>query len=186
MKNFIEIDFIRESICDELIDFFKSRPDKFSAHFRRGEQDCQIDESVKSGLEIAINPFSIELKEYLIDLQKCLNNYIKKYPYSNGYSAFTIKENIKIQYYKPGQGFLKFHTERGGPYEPISARHLVFMTYLNTIEDGGGTEFYHQNYITSAEKGKTVIWPADWTHTHRGIISKNEEKYIITGWYSFV
>jgi len=26
------------------------------------------------------------------------------------------------------------------------------------------------------------MWPAEWTHTHRGIISTNKEKYIATGW----
>jgi hypothetical protein len=60
------------------------------------------------------------------------------------------------------------------------------MTYLNTVKDGGGTEFFHQKLTTSAEQGKTLIWPADWTHTHRGITSPTEEKYIITGWYSFI
>jgi len=32
----------------------------------------------------------------------------------------------------------------------------------------------------------TVIWPADFTHTHRGIVSKTQEKYIATGWYNLV
>ena len=36
-----------------------------------------------------------------------------------------------------------------------------------------------------AKKGLTLIWPATWTHTHRGIVSNDKEKYIVTGWYSF-
>ena len=58
------------------------------------------------------------------------------------------------------------------------------MTYLNNVKDGG-TQFLYQNYTTEAIKGKTVIWPTAWTHTHRGKISTTEEKYIITGWYDF-
>jgi len=34
-------------------------------------------------------------------------------------------------------------------------------------------------------KGLTLIWPADWTHHHRGVVSPTQEKYIITGWFSF-
>ena len=34
------------------------------------------------------------------------------------------------------------------------------------------------------EKGLTLIWPADWTFTHRGIPSP-QEQYIVTGWLSF-
>ena len=34
-------------------------------------------------------------------------------------------------------------------------------------------------------KGLTLIWLAGWTHTHRGVVNYVDEKYIITGWYSF-
>ena len=62
--------------------------------------------------------------------------------------------------------------------------NLVFMTYLNDVEDGG-TQFKYQNLITPAKKGLTLIWPTDFTHTHRGVISQTKEKYIVTGWYSY-
>ena len=35
------------------------------------------------------------------------------------------------------------------------------------------------------EKGKTLIWPAEWTHAHTGSILKSGKKYIITGWMHF-
>ena len=59
------------------------------------------------------------------------------------------------------------------------------MTYLNDISDRGGTAFFHQKLEVQPEKGLTLIWPADWTHTHRGVVSMTEEKYIITGWCVF-
>jgi hypothetical protein len=59
------------------------------------------------------------------------------------------------------------------------------MTYLNDVHDGGETEFLHQKVIVPARKGLTLIWPADWTHVHRGIVSPTEEKYIIGGWFNF-
>ena len=81
------------------------------------------------------------------------------------------------------RAYPKEHCERN---ERGNNRHLVFMTYLNDVEDKGETEFVLQNLKVKAEKGKTVIWPSDWTHTHRGIISPTQEKYIVTGWFSFV
>jgi hypothetical protein len=59
------------------------------------------------------------------------------------------------------------------------------MTYLNNIKKGGETEFFYQNLKVKPEKGLTLIWPADWTFTHRGIPSPKEIKYITTGWYSY-
>ena len=38
----------------------------------------------------------------------------------------------------------------------------------------------------AAEKGKTVIWPAEWTHTHRGRVDHKLEKTIITGWIDLI
>jgi hypothetical protein len=83
----------------------------------------------------------------------------------------------------PGEGFYEWHCERGG--YPASHRVLVYMTYLNDVENGG-TEFKFQKIKIDAKKGLTLIWPSDFTHTHRGIISNEEEKYIITGWFSFI
>ena len=57
------------------------------------------------------------------------------------------------------------------------------MTYLNTVKNGG-TEFYYQKLKVDAVKGLTLIWPSDWTHTHKGVISKKQKKYILTGWVS--
>ena len=59
------------------------------------------------------------------------------------------------------------------------------MTYLNDVKDGG-TEFKFQKITTEAKKGLTLLWPSDFTHTHRGQITHNSEKYIVTGWLSYV
>jgi hypothetical protein len=50
----------------------------------------------------------------------------------------------------------------------------------------GGTEFLHQELIVQPVKGKSLIWPVDWTHTHRGIPSPTQDKYILTGWFEFL
>lgn len=57
------------------------------------------------------------------------------------------------------------------------------MLYLNNVPDGG-TEFKYQNIILKAKKGDLVIWPAEFTHLHKGVISKTKEKYIATGWFN--
>ena len=58
------------------------------------------------------------------------------------------------------------------------------MTYLNDVPDGG-TQFKNYNLTVKAKKGKTVLWPSDFTHTHKSEISKKYSKYIVTGWMHF-
>ena len=60
------------------------------------------------------------------------------------------------------------------------------MTYLNDVSDHGETEWFHQKLKVKPKKGLTVIWPADWTFTHRGISSPTQRKIIVTGWFSYV
>ena len=62
-------------------------------------------------------------------------------------------------------------------------RVMVWMIYLNTVTQDGGTYFTNYDKKINAVQGRLVIWPAYWTHTHRGIISEKETKYIATGWF---
>lgn len=48
------------------------------------------------------------------------------------------------------------------------------MTYLNDVNDGGGTHFTYQNETINARKGRTLIWPTDFTHSHHGVVSETE------------
>ena len=66
-----------------------------------------------------------------------------------------------------------------------SPRILAWMFYLNTVTDKGGTHFTNWDFTTDAVEGRLVIWPAYWTHTHHGVMSETQTKYIATGWYDF-
>ena len=59
------------------------------------------------------------------------------------------------------------------------------MFYLNNVYDEGYTEFPNQEKKFQPREGDCLIWPAYFTHTHKGIVSKTETKYIVTGWFSY-
>ena len=69
--------------------------------------------------------------------------------------------------------------------EGMGKRILAWMIYLNDVTDGGHTAFPTQNKKFQPRRGDVLIWPAYFTHPHRGIVSKTQTKYIITGWYNF-
>ena len=60
------------------------------------------------------------------------------------------------------------------------------MTYLNDVTDGGETEWAYQDTKIKPKKGLSVIWPSEFTHMHRGVPSKTQEKYIVTGWFNLI
>ena len=67
----------------------------------------------------------------------------------------------------------------------ISQRVLAWMIYLNNVTDGGYTEFPDQRKKFQPRVGDILIWPAYFTHPHRGIVSNTQTKYIATGWFNF-
>lgn len=184
VTDFIQTWHIPEYICDELLKFYQINPDLRNKGLVNGGDDWA---DAKKSMDIAICPtnFNKPFKEYRFFLQKCLEEYIQIYPKVNNLCAFNICEPYNIQHYEKGEGFKREHFERDG-YDNISLKRcLVFMTYLNDL-DAGGTTFPYQKRTLKAQKGKTVLFPADWTHTHVGQISQTQEKTIVTGWYSYV
>ncbi len=179
--NFIEEYQINDKAVDELIDYWNNN----KANAENGTVgNNRVDKKFKKSLEVMITPKNLTNFLYRDELLKCLKQYVSKYKFADDVEFYGIDHNTKIQYYDKGWGFYKWHAENdGSPY--VIQRHLVFSTYLNNVENGG-TEFLYQDCVTEAKKGSTIIFPAGWTHTHRGQISQNQEKYIITGWFNFL
>ena len=167
------------SFCDKIIELHKNSPNKRPGIFGRSTHDRKIKDSYDMYFQKGEVP-----DFYLEHVHSCLKLYHEKYPHAVLDDGVDINEQTQVQYYPPGGGYKVWHMERAGLSWPIVTRQLVFMTYLNTVNDAGGTEFYYQNFKTKAEKGLTLIWPSDWPWTHRGEVSPTESKYIITGWFN--
>ena len=174
--------YIPHHLSDELIIIFKAHPKNQSPGVV-GPPPLKIDPAQKESTEVAIDPKYNDLPfiTYRKYLEEVIHKYEAKYPEVENFDKFGMIESCQIQYYKPGQGFKIWHCEREGKEN----RCLVFMTFLNTVP-GAGTHFKYQDLTVPAEKGLTLIWPPDFTHTHKGQISKQHEKYILTGWLGYI
>jgi hypothetical protein len=171
---FIYEDKINKKVCSDLINLFENSNEKEIIKTRYTNMS-----------QIFPNLYDPILKTYLEGLATVKNKYIKKYIYvDKEQEPWSLNPDIKIQKYKPKEYYKAWHSELDGLIRR-QKRILVFTTYLNTISEGGETEFFYQKQKIKPVQGKTIIFPAYWTHTHRGNIT-NETKYIITGWYTYV
>ena len=180
LNSFIGAWFIDEKICDEMIQYFKEN--KKSA--KKGTVSHDVTNSyIKDSLDLSLNKSNKLLKKYWSEnFQKLIYLYEKKYEFVSKLEKYNLVEDPNIQYYRPGGGFKVWHCERLGT-ETIK-RKLVFMTFLNTVNNAG-TKFYYQKLNVPCKKGLTLIWPSDFTHIHKGVINTQKEKYIFTGWLSY-
>lgn len=166
-QNFIlqQDDFLNEEECGEIIDFFHSKPDHHnivSEHYRRD-----------TALEAA---FHNSFEDIKYNLDKQLQQEI--YKYNNEFWLPQTTFNItgyKIQKSQGGGGFTGWHHETQG------SRYAAWMIYLNDC-NSGHTEFKFQKLSFIPKRGTLLIWPAGWTHLHRGSPKLKSDKYVITGW----
>ena len=184
VKTFIGGWYMPEDACDQVLDFFNDKKLFHEPGAIVIGADKNKDVEVKKCTQLDVVPNAEELSLYNMHLQSILDSYRQKYGWVDDVNYYKIVENMSIQHYKSGEGFYKWHMENTG-YSHTVNRHLVFMTYLNNIENAGTEFYYFPDLNIQAEKGLTLIWPAGWTHTHRGVVSNVDEKYIVTGWFSF-
>ena len=143
-KNFIAGNYINPVVCDNMITYFENCKYKTKGKVST-KNNSETNYSIKKStdLNIQLHNNDKEIIAYYNELDKILNSYKKLYPYCNDiHEPWAINEDWNIQRYKPNEGFYEWHSERIDAHN--SKRHLVFMTYLNDVNDGGETEFYHQ------------------------------------------
>jgi len=174
-----------DNLCKEIIDLFNTNKNLQN----KGVTSSVVDTTIKKTTDISIKPNDLKnikfkcLKDYIEELYNCYIDYQNQWPFVKNLTENIHIGAFNIQKYSSGDHFSKIHTERSG----IKNLHRLFawMTYLNDVDDGGITNFSHYDIRIKPEIGKTLIWPAEWTHAHNGEIINSGVKYIITGWIHF-
>ena len=90
---------------------------------------------------------------------------------------------MKVQKTEPSEGYHIWHCENNNLF--YKTRCLSWILYLNDVEQGGETEFLYLSKRINPKAGRLIIFPAGFTHTHRGNPPLSGEKYIATGWVEY-
>jgi hypothetical protein len=192
-ENFIGIydDVYPAGYCEHLISEFdrlennnvgtnRQKSERVKKHIK---DDYQI---YINGKNIYIEPFEEQNSADLFfdGLQKCYNNYTEKYSILK--DGNIRGDAMKMQRTAAGGGYHIWHSEQGeGPH---ANRVLAYMLYLNTLplENAGETEFLYQQKRFNPIENRFIVWPAAYTHAHRGnAVFGEQSKYIVTGWFYY-
>lgn len=114
-------------------------------------------------------------------LAMALKEFREVYPYFADMSRFKDM-GYNLQRYQEGE---YYHWHVDADNEALAPRQLVALWYLNDVEEGGETDFIHQQASVTPEKGKLMLFPPFWTHEHRAAVVKKGVKYIATTWITF-
>lgn len=178
-------DAVSPDVCANIIERF-DKADELGFTLLRSAPRSEQDDSQLFIQEIPLHS-AVDSKSVIPALQALQACYLE---YANKYSvALTDASDkhasyqFKVQKTNPSQGYHVWHYEQS--QREMGSRILAWTMYLNTIEEGGETEFLYQKRRVKPEQGTICIFPAGFTHVHRGNPPLSGSKYIATGWYEF-
>ena len=171
--------------CKEIIDYFEQSNGRTiidndeAIHHRNDEQLFILDDGNDDDKN-----YSGDTKIFNLvndGVQKCYDLYQKRYWVVKKNDLTFDQDHIKIQKTLPRGGYHIWHCEIDSLH--MVDRCLVWLLYLNDIPKGEGeTEFLWQGIRVQPKAGTMVVWPAFFTHYHRGNPVYSSSKYIATGW----
>lgn len=166
---------IDKTICDQMVEVFET-------NLSKTEYDAS-----REYHRLYSTDLPLELGDQVIcSLMRCLQQYYDKWPWCERESVPIQPTHFNVQKYDVNTAYKGWHAEEYGPKPNEDQRKLVWMTYLNDVYNGGQTEFLYQSKSFVPRKGLTLIWPAGWTHPHKGNPATSQQKYIATGWFTYV
>ena len=170
--------------CKKIIDTFEQRAEKQLTEHQSGFKNQ--DERIFMDMANHNNMFHVDANLCKFFYQTIMDTYEHKYRKkydSLGSVCQHSPKGMSVQKTRPHQGYHAWHCENADLV--TSSRVMAYTLYLNSVEEGGETEFLYQGVKIKPEPGKLAIFPAYYTHPHRGNPIYKGIKYIVSGWYTF-
>lgn len=166
--------------CDKVIQYFESCHENGCSYTRQRENNGTLKTDKNDTMVWGdINQNGDLVQEFNATFWECYGLYADKYDIlktaeqHNNYA-------FKVQKTEVGEGYHVWHFESDSRLN--SKRIMAWILYLNDVEEGGETEFLYYPKRIKPKAGTLLIWPAAYTHTHRGNPPLSNTKYIVTGW----
>lgn len=191
--NFVGVfrDVYPEGYCEHLIQQFDLLEANSIGHNRRQSEDAPAHRKNDHQICFGATHHNLEdfnqepvVRTFFQGLQQCYEEYVKDY--SVLLDSKISCSIMKMQRTPPGGGYHVWHGEQGGGSH--ASRVLVYTLYLNDLDDseGGETEFLYLRKRFHPTANTVLIWPASYTHAHRGnTVLGEKSKYIVTGWFHY-
>ena len=172
---------VNQDLCSAFVDYFNAISEQGLT--MSSMQDAGVPESTRKDKVIRI-PAGLPMQCFPIGICQPLWKNISEC-YNRYHNEFEIHRNLtsygfKVHRVLPTGGYHMWHHEHAfnAPYR-VLAWHLT----LEAPTSGGETEFLFQSMRVEPVPKQLTIWPAGFTHKHRGNPPLEGQKTYITGWF---
>ena len=166
--------------CNEIINYIEYLEENNLLYYDKESLHRQDNKtvSINNGFGLDIPTTSRISRIILPKYKPCIDDYVQRFSVLDS-SKFLVYD-VKLKKVPSGGGFHSWHYENGSMIS--ASRMFVIQLYLNDGFEGGETEFLYQNLREEAVAGDVVIFPAGYTHVHRGNPPIGGTKYTATSW----
>jgi hypothetical protein len=169
---------LHRELCQSVIDLFDRDQSKWRGKIGKSS-DVTYQEATKSSWDLEIlneGPWRDIFQKIHPKIQACMSHYLSSSPILQSFPLQVT--GYKIQMYPKGQGYFRWHSDSVG--KGARDRVVAMVLYLNDVEEGGETEFFHQELKITPEAGHLVMFPTGWNYMHCGHTPESGDKYIIS------
>lgn len=174
------------AFCEKLIEKFELNADdvqietKGTAVSPRHFMEVNISEYWPDEHDTLVNVIQESWKSYMVQNEI---QFDVQWPRQFGYEQFRMK-----RYLPNGKDEFALHTDVGS--YASARRFLAFLWYLNTVTEGGETQFGIRKesplVTVQAIQGRMLVFPPLWTHPHWGCKAVSGPKYIVSGYLHLI
>ena len=164
--------------CEEIIEYINFFEDNQILEYDKSALELEDHKVVNVTHDYDLGASSKLATMLFPGFKPCVTEYLESIGILR--SKKFLLHDLKLKKIPAGGGFHNWHYENGSL--SVAARQFVVQLYLNDDFDGGETEFLYQQRREESVAGDIIIFPASYTHTHRGNPPFGGDKYIATSW----
>ena len=164
--------------CKEIIDYINFFEDNQILEYDKSALELEDHKIVNVTYDYDLGASSKLATMLFPGFKPCVTEYLESISILR--SKKFLLHDLKLKKIPAGGGFHNWHYESAAL--SVAGRQFVLQLYLNNDFDGGETEFLYQQRREEAVAGDIIIFPASYTHTHRGNPPLGGDKYIATSW----
>lgn len=184
LQHYIRVydDGLEPSVCGKLIDSFNALA-RFQQANGRGVRPG-LDDSAWTELDVS----RLSDASFLGYFRQLVSRHLARYNADVGLpipvpDSPLLSPLILKRYRAGGQEKFQMHFDS---INEVCDRYLVFLWYLNDVEEGGRTWFPGLGTGVAPRAGRLLMFPPYWLYAHQGEPSPRQDKYILSTYLRFV
>ncbi len=167
-------------LCDGIISFFEESHKKLEGRVIDEKGEHVVNKKAKISMDLDLSGETgmgsdIDRELFRI-VGRAFNTYVDMFGVLKAFSVYDT--GYFLTKYLKDEGFYDWHIDAGN--DATINRLFSCLIYLNTVDYGGETEFFYQKLSVKPIRGRLLLFPAAWTHLHRGIVPVSGDKFIMT------